>query len=85
MKLPDLYMDGYIIPISFTTDGFKILVKEINPVILSTRKIGELSVEDAKCLLMALEYAIQETEKAQAERYRNIMRIEQVEKKDESN
>lgn len=79
MKLPDLYMDGYIIPISFTTDGFKISVKEINPVILATRKIGELSVEDAKCLLIALEYVIQETEKAQAERYRNIMRIEQAE------
>ena len=62
-------MDGHVIPICFTTDGFKIFVKELNPVILSTRKIGELSVEDAKCLLMALEYAIQETEKAQAERY----------------
>ena len=79
MKLPDLYMDGHVIPICFTTDGFKIFVKELNPVILTTRKIGELSVEDAKCLLMALEYAIQETEKAQAERYRNIMRIEQTE------
>ena len=78
MKLPDLYMDGYIIPISFTTNGFKIFVKEINPVILATRKLAELSVDDAKCLLMALEYTIQETEKAQAERYRNIMQIGKV-------
>ena len=65
----------HVIPITFgrTQDEVTVVLTQNN---LALKTIAKLSVEDAKCLHLVLGYLIQEIEKQQAEKYRELLAMQ---------